>query len=227
VLFRRGQLEQALALHDRVAVLTAGIENPSWRSWQGNHAAVLVAVGRRAEAVEVVESEIGFAERWGTSLGLGRTLRILGTIRDGDGVDELRESVRVLQRGSAKLELAKAKAALGAKLSAGQADPPREAAEALQSGYLLAAECGAKGLQSRVEHSLHRGGLPVPTPPRRAALTTTERRIMEMSLDGAFDQEIAQALYITTPTVRQTLDAVRRRQGEMSADQFGGVAASR
>jgi hypothetical protein len=50
---------------------------------------------------------------------------------------------------------------------------------------------------------------------------------MEMSLDGAFDQEIAQALYITTPTVRQTLDAVRRRQGEMSADQFGGVAASR
>ena len=41
-----------------------------------------------------------------------------------------------------------------------------------------------------------------------------------MSLDGAFDQEIAQAMFITLPTVRQTLDGVRRRLGATSPQEL-------
>jgi hypothetical protein len=48
-----------------------------------------------------------------------------------------------------------------------------------------------------------------------------------MSLDGAFDQGIAQALLITTPTVRPTLDAVRRRYQLTSASEFADLPAAR
>ena len=91
--------------------------------------------------------------------------------------------------------------------------------------FVLAAQCSAGGLRRRVEDHLGRLGLPVPTVPRRTTLTTTERRIVEMSLDGAFDQEIAQALFITPPTVRQTLAAVRDRLGVSSNDQLRVAAA--
>ena len=62
---------------------------------------------------------------------------------------------------------------------------------------------------------------------RHKALTTTERSMVQMSLDGAFDQEIAQALFITTPTVRQTLDAVRRRYRVNTAGEFAELLATR
>jgi DNA-binding CsgD family transcriptional regulator len=225
VLFHRGLVEPALKIHDRIAELTVGIDNPAWRSWQENRAEVLIAVGRRAEAVEIVEADIGFAQRWGTSLGLGRTLRVLGTIRE-DGIGELREAVAVLQPSDAKLELAKARATLGEKLVRDQKPPPAEAVQELQAAYLLAAECSALGLQSRIGELLSRTDLAIPDPPRRLKLTSTEQRIVEMSLNGAFDQDIAQALYITTPTVRQTLESVRRRIGKNDVDQVG-VAAGR
>ena len=40
-------------------------------------------------------------------------------------------------------------------------------------------------------------------------------------------REIAQALFITTPTVRQTLDAVRGRLGVSSAQQLRAAVATR
>lgn len=63
--------------------------------------------------------------------------------------------------------------------------------------------------------------------PSSKALTTTERSIVQMSLDGAFDQEIAQALFITTATVRQTLDAVRRRYQVTSPGELADLFAAR
>jgi DNA-binding CsgD family transcriptional regulator len=48
-----------------------------------------------------------------------------------------------------------------------------------------------------------------------------------MSLDGAFDQEIAQALFITTATVRQTLDGVRQRLGVSSSQELRALVAAR
>lgn len=122
---------------------------------------------------------------------------------------------------TAKLELAKATAALGEHLTpVGTGSPPVEAAEALRAAYLLVGGCGAAGLRARVERALTRGGPEIPSLPERTSLTTTERRIVEMSLDGAFDQEIAQALFITPPTVRQTLETVYRRLGVTSAQQL-------
>jgi len=221
VLFQRGLLDQALAALDRVQELSEGVENPAWRTWRTDRAVVLATAGNRAEAVEMLDSELRFAERWGSTGGHGRVLRALGTVRGKDGVDELREAVAVLRRGPARLELAKAQAALGDLLARpGAGAPPVEAVDAWRAAHQLAAECGAAGLRARIETSLDRHGLRAPTTSERSSLTTTERRIVEMSLDGAFDQEIAQALFLTTATVRQTLETVRRRLGATSAEQL-------
>ena len=48
-----------------------------------------------------------------------------------------------------------------------------------------------------------------------------------MSVDGAFDQEIAQALFITTSTVWQTLDGVRQRLGVTSSEELRALVAAR
>jgi len=157
-------------------------------------------------------------------------MRILGSLRGDQGVDDLREAVAVLETGPARLELAKAKAALGEAITRPDGPPPAEHSEAattLRAAYQLAAECSARTLRERVGRSLSRLGLATPPLPQRSALTTTERSILKMSLDGAFDQEIAQALFITTSTVRQTIDAVRRRFEVSSPSELTELLAAR
>ncbi|MGS0685601.1 BTAD domain-containing putative transcriptional regulator [Nakamurella sp. GG22] len=226
VLTEQGRLDEARRVIDRVRELSDGLENPAWRSWQSPLAIVLAASGDVRQARELLDVDLAFARRWGTARGVGRVLRLRGSLPGGD-VEDLRSAVAVLAQRPARLELAKAQAALGMRLSAAGSAVSREAADALQASFVLAAQCSAAGLRRRVEDQLGRLGLPVPPVPRRTALTTTERRMVEMSLDGAFDQEIAQALFITPPTVRQTLAAVRDRLGVTSNDQLRAVAAHR
>lgn len=238
VLFESGRLDDALEVLDRVAELSQGVTNPGWRSWPTDRAVVLAARGDREQAIALLHTELQRAQRWGAPRAIGRTLRLLGSVQGADGLDLLRSAVEVLEPSSAWLELAKARAALGGALSGGgsaagssapstgRPAPSAEAAETLVAAYELAAECGAAGLRDRVRDQLIALGLPVPMLPERRTLTTTERRIVEMSLDGAFDQEIAQALFITPPTVRQTLEGVRRRLGATSPQQLRLAVAS-
>lgn len=74
---------------------------------------------------------------------------------------------------------------------------------------------------------LNRLGLDPPALAERTALTSTERGMVQMSLHGAFDQEIAQALFIATPTVRRTLDAVHRRYQVSTAGELAELLAAR
>jgi DNA-binding SARP family transcriptional activator/DNA-binding CsgD family transcriptional regulator len=226
-LFHAGQFHRALSVLDHVDELSNGVRNPAWRSPRTDRAVVYAAIGRTSAAIELLTADLAQARRWGTSRGIGRTLRLLGQTRAAAGIDELREAIGVLETGAAKLELAKANAALGAALSTDGSAPPAEALAALHSAFRLAAESGAATLRQQVERLLTEHGVEVPPPPQQSSLTTTERRIVEMSLDGAFDQEIAQALFITTPTVRQTLDAVRGRLGVSSAQQLRAAVATR
>ncbi len=226
-LFGAGQFDQALFVLDRVDELSNAVSNPTWRSPRTDRAVIYAATGRAGEAVELLAADLAQARRWGASRGVGRTLRILGRTKGAAGIDDLREAVAVLQSGAAKLELAKANTALGAALLTEGSVPSAAALAALRSAFLLAADAGAAPLRHEVERLLARHGFEIPELPARTSLTTTERRIVEMSLDGAFDQEIAQALFITTPTVRQTLDAVRGRLGVSSAQQLRTAVATR
>ena len=72
---------------------------------------------RGEEAIALAEEELELARGVGRpGAASGATLRILGTLEREDGLDDLRAAVEVLEGSAARLELAKALAALGSAL---------------------------------------------------------------------------------------------------------------
>ncbi len=163
VLLAEGRPEQALACLDAVAGYVRGVQNPVWRSSRSQRATILDALGRRAEALALVEDELASARRWGTPELVGRTLRVLGELGTPDRVDVLREAVALLEPRPQLLEKAKAKAALGEALLASTTPGDRdEALESLRSAIELAETCGAIALRARLARLLGDAGVDVP-----------------------------------------------------------------
>ena len=77
-------------------------------------------------------------------MGLDRAGRVLGSLERQDGLEHLREAVEAVAGSPARLEHAKALAALGSGLR--RARRPREAREPLRRALALADVCGAAGL---------------------------------------------------------------------------------
>lgn len=73
------------------------------------------ALGREGEAHDLAQDTLELARRWAAPRALGRALRVEGVLTGGEaGAEALREAVKILESAPAKLELAKALAALGA-----------------------------------------------------------------------------------------------------------------
>jgi DNA-binding NarL/FixJ family response regulator len=126
---------------------------------------------------------------------VGRTLRVLGTLEGPDGTARLEEAVAVLDGSLARLELARALAALGEH--AGDQDLLRRA-------LAIADACGATVLAAR----LRARGIDVPR-----ALTALQRRVAALAAEGADATGIAQALFLTPKAAADHLEAVRRTLG--------------
>jgi len=216
VLLAEGRPHEALARLDDVQELMAVVENPVWRPWRSNRAVVLAAMGRHDEAVVLVEEELMAARSWGTPELVGRTLRILGEVGAEPRVDVLRLAVEHLDHGPRLLERAKAHAALGEALlttSEGE-DDLREAVASLKQALELADACGAAGLRQRAAGLLRGAGADVPEAASpRASLTTTERRIVGLAVDGVSERDIAEALFTTPRMVPNTIESVLRLFG--------------
>ena len=115
---------------------------------------------------------------------MSRALRVLGTIRRDEGLEELQEAVAVIEDSPARLERAKALAALGTALRL--ARRPTDAREPLRQALELASVCGAAPLAEHVRTELHAAGVR----PRRDALsgveslTPSERRVADLAAAG-------------------------------------------
>lgn len=191
-----------------------GRDNPALVAWRSGAALALRALGRREEARPLIAEELALARRWGTPRGLGRALRVAGLVENGEeGLDLLHEAVTVLEPSPARLEHAKALVDLGAALRrSGQRAVSRRP---LLQGLQLAEVCGALPLVQRARTELRASGA---RPPRTAltgaaALTPSERRVVELAAAGRSNHEIAQALYITTKTVEAHLTRAYRKLG--------------
>ncbi len=103
----------AVAATDELAAAPSAIENPAWVPWRSARALGLHGIGRAEEAVAVAWEDLGFAKRWGSPGAIGRALRVLGTVEGEHGREHLREAVVTLTGTPARLELARARAALG------------------------------------------------------------------------------------------------------------------
>jgi DNA-binding CsgD family transcriptional regulator len=184
------------------SIARLGVTNPAGMHCRSTAAVALAQLGRIGEARELVAAELSAARRFGAHTTLGISLRAAGMIEGGPaGIDYLREAVAHLEQSPARLELARARADLGGALR--RAGKRREAQEELRYALDLADRCGGKAVAEQARGELLITG----ARPRRAriggveALTASERRVAKLAAQGLTNRQIAQALFVSPPTV--------------------------
>jgi DNA-binding CsgD family transcriptional regulator len=218
-----GRADEAVVVADALGAHCATVPDPGRLWWRSLKAEALDRLERRDEAIELAQAELAVTRAFGAPASLGRTLRVLGTLERDDGLDRLREAVDVLDGSTARLEHAKALAALGSALR--RTRQPSEAREPLRRALELAAVCGADGLAAHVRSELLAAG----SRPRRDALsgidslTPSERRVADLAVAGRSNREIAQELYVTPKTVEVHLSNAYRKLGIRSRRELGRV----
>ena len=229
---RRGHVELLLAEDraedvldevDRLVGLLGRTTNPSVIPWRTMKALALDRLGRTEEAVALAEEELGPARHWGAPSALGRTLRVLGTLKREQGIEHLEEAVAVTEGTTARLEHTKALAALGAAVRRDRR--PSEAREPLRRALELAESCGATPVMEFARGELLASG----ARPRTTALggveslTPSERRVAELALGGQTNRDIAQTLFVTPKTVEVHLSNTYRKLGISSRRELAGA----
>jgi DNA-binding CsgD family transcriptional regulator len=202
----------------RFEFLAHPIDTPA----RSHRAVALYHLGRRDEALALAGEALELAKRWGAPATVGRALRILGTLERDTGLEHLQAAVEITAPSPARLEHAKALAALGAGLRA--ARRPSDARDPLRRTLDLADTLGAEGLAAHARHELHAaGGRPRTkafTGP--AALTPSERRVADRAAAGQSNREIAEALFVTLKTVERHLGNAYRKLGVSSRHELAG-----
>jgi DNA-binding CsgD family transcriptional regulator len=131
----------------------------------------------------------------------------------------------VLEGTPARLDLAKANAALGRALR--HARMPADAREPLRRALELADACGAAGLAEDVRTELYAAGARPRTTALSGAgaLTASERRVAALAAEGASNRDIAQALFVTPKTVEVHLSNAYRKLGIRSRRELSAALA--
>jgi len=228
LLLAEGRFAEALALSGDLERHDAAIASfPGWLPWRSLRARALAGLDRPDEAVALAREELEIARRFGAAGVVGRSLRTLGLVDPGDGIARLRDAVDVLERSTARYELAAALTDLGAAVRL--AREPTEARPLLRRALELAHQCGADALEQRARTELYATGARPRAAERSgpAALTAAERRVAEMAAEGRTNKEIAQALYVTLKTVEVHLSSSYRKLGIGSRRELPAALAGR
>jgi DNA-binding CsgD family transcriptional regulator len=213
LLVAEARMSEALALAEefetRFAPAADSIDNP----WRSPTALALHRVGRQDEALALAHRDLEPARRWGAPGTVSRVLRVLGTVQGDAGLETLRQAADVAAGTPARLQHAKALAALGAALR--RARRPSDARTPLRHALELAEVLGADRLAAEARHELYAAG----ARPRRAALsgvkslTASEHRVATVAAEGRTNREIAEGLFVTPKTVEMHLGNVYRKLG--------------
>jgi DNA-binding CsgD family transcriptional regulator len=171
----------------------------------------------------VASEDLALARACGAPTGVGRALRVLGTIEGADGFAHLWEALDVLDGTPSRLEHARALAALGAQLR--RSGLPEEAHEQLIRALELAEVCGAGSVSGFARAELIESGVEpsVEAPSGLRALTDTQRRVAVLAAEGRSPREIAQAMFVTPNTVDFQLGDVYRKLGISSREELAGA----
>jgi DNA-binding NarL/FixJ family response regulator len=126
----------------------------------------------------------------------------------------------LLERAPARLEQAKALAALGGALR--HRRKPTKAREPLRRALELADVCGAHALVDTVRSEIYATGARPRTTALSGvlALTASERRVADLAAGGRTNRDIAQTLYVTPKTVEVHLSNAYRKLGIASRNDL-------
>lgn len=224
-----GRYEQAISrLYRAGRVIDAvGCTNPAGGEWRQPLAIALAAVGRTAEAREVLAPALDSARRSGEPYELGVTLRAAALIDRPTRIDTLEEAAGVLADSEIHLQNARVLIDLGAALR--RIGKRREARDPLADGMDAATRCGAEPLAERARAELLASG----ARPRRSArtgaeaLTPSEARVARFASDGMTNREIAQHLFVSPRTVEAQLRAVYTKLHITSREMITGALGDR
>lgn len=216
----RGEVPAAIADLRRCGEIldATHLTNPIMSSWRSTLALAL-RVTAPDEAAQLIAEELDLARATGLPRPLGVAFRAAGLLAgDERGIELLRDAVLTLKRSPSTLEHARALTDLGGTLR--RVGRRAEAREPLREGVQLARQCGAERLAERAERELRLAG----AKPRRLAfsgaesLTASELRIAEMAASGLTNQQVAEALFVTSKTVENHLGRVYQKLGIHSRD---------
>ncbi|WP_327313004.1 AAA family ATPase [Streptomyces sp. NBC_01235] len=200
------------------ALERAGWRNPVLAPSAYWAARTLHRVGEAERAEQLCEQHLEQARAWGAPSGLGRALALQAAVTDAASAPRLlREAAGVLE-GSADL-LTRA----SVLLRLAEAVAPRHAAEAeaaLRTSYELAVDCGASRIAARAQEMLGPAAVGVPT---RGRLTSAERMVAQMAVEGLTNQAIADALGVSRRAVEKHLTNCYRK---ISTSGRSGLASA-
>jgi DNA-binding CsgD family transcriptional regulator len=220
LLLAEGRHEEAIEAADEIGRRFPHWSFPPAMRWRTFKAQALHATGRAEEAKLVAQEELELARLSGAPTGLGRALRVLGTIEGEQGFGHLWEALDVLAGTPSRLEHARALAALGAQLR--RSDLMEEAHDHLTQALELAEVCGAGSVSALARAELLESGVEpsVEAPTGVMALTETQRRVAALAAEGRSEREIAQAMFVTPNAVDYQLGDVYRKLGVRSRDEL-------
>jgi len=227
LLVAEGRYADALDLTRRLQECEAAIGAfPGWPPWRSLRARALAALGHGEEALAIAHEEVELARRFGAAGVVGQSLRALGEIDPRDGPDRLQEAVEVLERSTARYELAAGLVSLGRALRL--ARHPTDARAPLRRALELAHRCGADGLVEQARAELYATGVRPRGTERTGpgSLTVSERRVAQLAVEGRTNKEIAQELYVTLKTVEVHLSSCYRKLGIGSRRDLAAALAA-
>lgn len=185
---------------------TLGIRNPAQCPWRQEAAPALAALGRTAEARELISIAEERVRRFGAAHAIGGVLRARGMIEPRTrSIGTLRDSIAALEDYGPPHELARSLLELGAAMR--RNGERADSREPLRQALDLAHRSGATGVEERAREELAAAG----SRPRRAvrtgvaALTPSELRTARLAAEGLGNVEIAQHLFVTRKTVEKHL----------------------
>jgi DNA-binding CsgD family transcriptional regulator len=225
LLVAEGRWEDALATAAELERRFGHYTSPAAGRWRSLAAEALERLGRHDEALARAREELAAAEAWGAAGALGNALRVLGLLEGPAGLERLEQAVAVLEGSPARLQHAKALAALGAALR--RERRPTEARLPLRRALELAVACDAPGLAEHARSELYATGARPRTDALAgvAALTASERRVALRAAEGETNRDIAQALYVTPKTVEVHLSNAYRKLGIRSRRELAAALA--
>jgi DNA-binding CsgD family transcriptional regulator len=196
-----------------------GWSEPSVRWWTPDRVELLLGLGRRDDAVRVLETWEADAIRVEREWVLAHVSRCRGQVAAADG--DLAEAAALLERAAGEHEtvgdpFGRARALLslgGVRRRGRQKRAAREAIEAAREAF---EEIGAEGWAAKARAELGRVG----GRRRYEGLTPSERRVASLVAAGRTNREVAVALFLGERTVASHLTHIYAKLGVRSRTEL-------